>query len=228
MPTRRPIVSGATPIALQWSYNGLASRDSNPQIDVTIPATGRFGGVYVQAINKTGPHPNAAKLWMEHLYSDEGQLLWLKGYCNPIRYEDSSSGTRPGGPGAKLPDTTGAVFPTPAQLEAPPSSSPRAGTQPRCQDHRHAGSVVVLDDDRMAEMADQGAHAARPGRRRSWSWLGLIPFFVFAILFIGLPISYLVLGSFQGLDGTRPCRTTPSSRRRRSRMRSRRASRSAS
>ena len=50
-------------------------------------------------------------------------------------------------------------------------------------------------------MADQGALAARPGRRRSWSWLGLIPFFVFAILFIGLPISYLVLGSFQGLDG---------------------------
>jgi putative spermidine/putrescine transport system permease protein len=53
----------------------------------------------------------------------------------------------------------------------------------------------------MAVMADQGALAARPGRRRSWSWLGLIPFFVFAILFIGLPISYLVLGSFQGLDG---------------------------
>ena len=50
-------------------------------------------------------------------------------------------------------------------------------------------------------MADQGALAARPGRRRSWSWLGLIPFFLFAILFIGLPISYLVLGSFQGLDG---------------------------
>src|SRR4029453_9053235 len=53
----------------------------------------------------------------------------------------------------------------------------------------------------MAVMADQGALAARPGRRRSVSWLGLIPFFVFAILFIGLPISYLVLGSFQGLDG---------------------------
>jgi putative spermidine/putrescine transport system permease protein len=53
----------------------------------------------------------------------------------------------------------------------------------------------------MAVMADQGALAARPGRRRFWSWLGLIPFFLFAILFIGLPISYLVLGSFQGLDG---------------------------
>ena len=32
--------------------------------------------------------PNAAKLWMEYLYSDEGQNIWLKGYCNPIRYDD--------------------------------------------------------------------------------------------------------------------------------------------
>ncbi len=113
------ILSGATPIALQWSYNGLPSRDANPQIDVTVPATGRFGGVYVQAINKTGPHPNAAKLWMEFLYSDEGQLLWLKGYCNPIRYEDMvTRGVVPADLAAKLPDSTGAVFPTPAQLEA--------------------------------------------------------------------------------------------------------------
>ena len=45
-------------------------------------------GVYVQAISAYAPHPNAAKLWMEHLYSDEGQLGWLKGYCHPIRFND--------------------------------------------------------------------------------------------------------------------------------------------
>ena len=113
------IVSGATPIALQWSYNGLPSRDANPQIDVTIPASGRFGGTYVQAINKAAPHPNAAKLWMEFLYSDEGQNLYLKGYCNPIRYDDMvARGVVPADLAAKLPDSTGAVFPTPAQLAA--------------------------------------------------------------------------------------------------------------
>jgi putative spermidine/putrescine transport system permease protein len=53
----------------------------------------------------------------------------------------------------------------------------------------------------MAAMSDQGALDARPGRRRSWSWVGLTPFFLFALLFIGLPVSFLVLGSFQGLDG---------------------------
>jgi putative spermidine/putrescine transport system substrate-binding protein len=45
-------------------------------------------GVYVQAISKFAPHPNAAKLWMEYLYSDEGQLGWLAGYCHPIRFND--------------------------------------------------------------------------------------------------------------------------------------------
>ena len=89
-----------------------------PTIDVTVPASGRFGGVYVQAISKFAPHPNAAKLWMEHLYSDEGQLMWLKGYCNPIRYDDMvSRGIVPADLAAKLPDSTGAVFPTPAQLK---------------------------------------------------------------------------------------------------------------
>jgi putative spermidine/putrescine transport system substrate-binding protein len=113
------ILAGSTPIALQWSYNGLPSRDANPQINVTVPTSGRFGGVYVQAINKAAPHPNAAKLWMEFLYSDEGQNLWLKGYCNPIRYDDMvTRGVVPADLAAKLPDSTGAVFPTPAQLEA--------------------------------------------------------------------------------------------------------------
>jgi putative spermidine/putrescine transport system substrate-binding protein len=116
------IVQGATPIALRWSYNGLAHRDEmagNPEIDVTVPASGRFGGVYVQAISKYAPHPNAAKLWMEHLYSDEGQLMWLKGYCNPIRYDDMvERGIVPADLAAKLPDSTGAVFPTPEQLKA--------------------------------------------------------------------------------------------------------------
>ncbi len=53
-----------------------------------VPKTGIVAGVYVQAISAYAPHPNAAKLWMEHLYSDESQLLWLKGYCHPIRFND--------------------------------------------------------------------------------------------------------------------------------------------
>ena len=113
------IVAGTTPITMQWSYNGLPSRDKYPQITVSLPDGSPFGGTYVQAINKTATHPNAAKLWEEYLYSDEGQLLYLKGYCNPIRYDDlTKRGVVPADLAAKLPDSSGAVFPTPAQLDA--------------------------------------------------------------------------------------------------------------
>jgi putative spermidine/putrescine transport system permease protein len=44
---------------------------------------------------------------------------------------------------------------------------------------------------------ERGAPTARPARRFSWSWLGLVPFFLFSFLFMILPTSYLVIGSFQ-------------------------------
>ncbi|KEP73846.1 ABC transporter substrate-binding protein, partial [Microbacterium sp. SUBG005] len=40
-----------------------------------------------QAINKDAPHPAAARLWQEFLYSDEVQNLWLKGGARPARME---------------------------------------------------------------------------------------------------------------------------------------------
>ena len=49
--------------------------------------TPSVGGYYVQAINKDAPHPAAARLWQEFLYSDEGQNLWLKGGARPVRDE---------------------------------------------------------------------------------------------------------------------------------------------
>jgi len=116
------VASGETPIRITWDYNALAGADTmagNPPVEVVIPATGRFGGVYVQAISAYAPHPNAAKLWMEYLYSDEGQLLWMEGYCHPIREGDMRArGVVPQALLDKLPDVTGAVFPTLDQLEA--------------------------------------------------------------------------------------------------------------
>ena len=39
---------------------------------------------YIQAINKEAPHPAAARLWEEYLYSPEGQNTWLKGFARPV------------------------------------------------------------------------------------------------------------------------------------------------
>jgi putative spermidine/putrescine transport system substrate-binding protein len=116
------VAKGETPVRLTWDYNGLAAIDSfagNPAAVLVVPASGRFGGVYVQAISAYAPHPNAAKLWMEFLYSDEGQLIWMEGYCHPIREDDMRArGVIPQELLDKLPDVSGAVFPTPAQLAA--------------------------------------------------------------------------------------------------------------
>ncbi|RMH49105.1 MAG: ABC transporter substrate-binding protein [Alphaproteobacteria bacterium] len=88
------LAQGATPIVIAWDYNGLSWRDElagNPPLEIVVPKSGVLAGVYLQAISAYAPHPNAAKLWMEYLYSDEGQLLWLKGYCHPIRFNDMAA-----------------------------------------------------------------------------------------------------------------------------------------
>jgi putative spermidine/putrescine transport system substrate-binding protein len=85
------LASGETPITIRWDYNALPNRDasgSNPTIEVVVPKSGVLAGTYVQAISAYAPHPNAARLWMEFLFSDEGQLIWLKGYAHPIRFAD--------------------------------------------------------------------------------------------------------------------------------------------
>ena len=92
--TSATIAAGETPISIRWTYNALANRDATaasggPAIEVVVPKSVRFAGVYVRAISAYAPHPNAAKLWKEFLFSDEGQNLWLKGYCDPIRYRGS-------------------------------------------------------------------------------------------------------------------------------------------
>jgi putative spermidine/putrescine transport system substrate-binding protein len=113
------LVQGATPIYFDWDYNLLAMRDTlagNPPVEVVIPSDAVVAGVYVQAISAFAPHPNAAKLWMEYLYSDEGQLAWLSGYCHPIRFNAmAAAGKLPAELMAKLPPAEAyakAVFPT--------------------------------------------------------------------------------------------------------------------
>jgi len=118
------VAKGETPVRITWDYNALAGRDGmngNPKVDVIVPKTGRIAGVYVQAISAYAPHPNAAKLWMEYLYSDEGQLIWMAppGYCHPIRQDAMlKAGKIPADLLAKLPDVAVAVFPSNADLIA--------------------------------------------------------------------------------------------------------------
>jgi putative spermidine/putrescine transport system substrate-binding protein len=88
--TPQTVASGQTPISLDWDYNNLSYKTEFPAAnwDFTVPADGVYGGYYAQAINATAPHPNAARLWEEFLYSDQGQIIWLKGGAHPARFAD--------------------------------------------------------------------------------------------------------------------------------------------
>ena len=108
-----------------WDYNGLSARDNlkgNPKVEIVVPKSGVVAGVYVQAISAFAPHPAAAKLWMEYLYSDEGQVGWLKGYCHPIRFNDLVKSSKVSADVlAKLPAAANyekAIFPTLAEQGA--------------------------------------------------------------------------------------------------------------
>ena len=116
--TAATVASGDTPITIRWTYNTLASRDSSAAaggapIEVVVPTNSRLAGIYAQAISKYGPHQNAAKLWMEFLYSDEGQAIWMQGYCHAIRYDDMVANNLVSDEIiGKLPNVEGAVWPT--------------------------------------------------------------------------------------------------------------------
>jgi putative spermidine/putrescine transport system substrate-binding protein len=114
------VAKGETPIRLTWDYLALAGQDEfkgNPKTTIVVPKSGRYAGIYLQAISKYAPHLNAAKLWEEYLYSDEGQLEWLRGYCHPVRQAAlDAKGLIPADLKAKLPSVEGAVFATADQL----------------------------------------------------------------------------------------------------------------
>jgi putative spermidine/putrescine transport system substrate-binding protein len=88
--TPQTVASGQTPIVIDWDYLNLAYGKEFPaaQWVTTIPTDGVYGGHYAQAVSATAPHPWAARLWQEFIYSDQGQLLYLKGFAHPALFTD--------------------------------------------------------------------------------------------------------------------------------------------
>jgi putative spermidine/putrescine transport system substrate-binding protein len=118
------VAQGATPIVLAWDYLAFGDKDSlagNPPIQVIYPSP-TIASMYVQAISAYAPHPNCAKVWMEILHSDEGQLAWMKGYAHGVNQADMEKrGVIPADLKAKLPASNAyasAVSPSPTQLTA--------------------------------------------------------------------------------------------------------------
>ncbi len=92
-PSGDTVAAGETPVVINWDFLALGDAQSHPGADirVIVPKSGNIAGLYAQWISAYAPHPSAAKLWMEFLYSDEGQLLLLQGLGHPVRFADLSA-----------------------------------------------------------------------------------------------------------------------------------------
>jgi putative spermidine/putrescine transport system substrate-binding protein len=118
------IAQGATPIELAWNYNALGDQQSlagNPPIEIDYPSPS-IGGAYIQAISAYAPHPNCAKVWMEVIHSDQGQIAWIKGGASVVSQADMQTrNVIPADVLKMLPDPkvlAAAVAPTVDQLTA--------------------------------------------------------------------------------------------------------------
>ncbi len=89
--TKETVLSGETPIAIDWSYNvpGLKSQleAAGLTVEVNFPSDGIYGGFYGQGVIKDSPHQACSKLWQEHIFSNEGALGYLEGGAVPARID---------------------------------------------------------------------------------------------------------------------------------------------
>jgi putative spermidine/putrescine transport system substrate-binding protein len=124
--TEATVISGETPIWLDWTYNypGLAPKlvENGITWAIRVPTDGVHGGFYAQGVVKGGPNNNAAKLWIDHITSDEGALGYLEGGAIPARFEALVAAGKVSEEAKKnLPDPALIAqikFPTPDQVKA--------------------------------------------------------------------------------------------------------------
>ncbi len=94
---RRLVMTNASPALMErgeadvfvmWDFNALSYRDKIPNAadyEILIPSDGSVTSGYTTIINKNAPHPNAAMLAREYIFSDAGQIQLARGNARPIR-----------------------------------------------------------------------------------------------------------------------------------------------
>nr|WP_244317904.1 extracellular solute-binding protein [Streptomyces chryseus] len=119
------IAKGQTPISLDWDFLNLGYadefREKGADVDwrTAIPFDGSFAEYYANGVNKDAPHPAAARLWQEYVFSPEGQNIRLGAYARPVLMDAmEKDGTLDKAATEKLPTVEGTpTFPTKAQTE---------------------------------------------------------------------------------------------------------------
>ena len=169
--TGATIKAGTTPVVFNWDYLNLSSYVGVSNWKVFVPPGVPLGGYYTQAINKNAPHPAAARLWEEFLYSQAasaGQNLWLIGGARPVeQLAMANNGSLNQSAAAKLPAVSG----TPVFLSQQPDDQRRhLPVGELAERHRLARERGCRYDDRdrcPARQARAPAFASCLGRHRA-------------------------------------------------------------
>ncbi|WP_328884715.1 ABC transporter substrate-binding protein [Streptomyces sp. NBC_00299] len=117
------INDGKIPILIDHDFYNLdyadKMRSKGVEWKVSIPFDGSFAQYYAFTVNKHAPHPAAARLWMEWVFSPEGQNIRLNGYARPVLMQVmEEDGTLDKAAAARMPAVEGTPqFPTDKQLE---------------------------------------------------------------------------------------------------------------
>ena len=143
-------LAGAYKVSFSWSFNGpgavATAAKAGKTVKYVIPSDAVIKGTpYIMAIPFNAPHPAAARLWTEFLYSENkgkgsmnlgstkgmtgsqifakingGQNIWIAGGALPIEYDAMvAKGTNAAAPaGYAIPAGAKIVTPTPAEQDA--------------------------------------------------------------------------------------------------------------
>ena len=160
-----------------------------------MPADGQYAQYYSQAINKDAPHPAAARLWQEYLYSAEGQNLWLKGYARPaLMPAMEKAGTLDKAAAAKLPEVSGTpTFPTEAQQSKAKTVLAQGWAQGRLR-------MTAATRRRRGRRGARRRRPQRRRRRRAPAGSPSLPLLVFVAIAFGLPGLAMLNGAFTVKD----------------------------
>ncbi|MEU3707671.1 extracellular solute-binding protein [Streptomyces anulatus] len=121
--TLATIQQGETPISIDWDYLNLGYgqklKPKGVDWQVVVPADGLYSRYYNQSVNKYAPHPAAARLWLEFVYSPEGQNIWLEGFSRPALLDAmKKDGTADKAAVAQIPEVHGTSEEPTADQEA--------------------------------------------------------------------------------------------------------------
>ena len=99
--------TGEVPVGVVWSFTGIpySKNITNYKMVANVPTDGAILNGYASVINKYAPHPAAAALTREVMFSDEGQTFLANAGAVPTRTDVEIEGFDPDAYANAIPNT---------------------------------------------------------------------------------------------------------------------------